>query len=78
MNKSVHFRILATLLEKFPSIDLSCKNSAKETPMALAIKARGFWKCMKILIKYNAEIPDATCLTYQKHEYDCFIYLIVF
>lgn len=46
------------ILEKYPDLDMSIENNDKETAMTLAIKKRGFWKVMKILLKAGAVIPE--------------------
>lgn len=65
-NNTVHLAVycglsyaLERLLERFGSdIDVNAANTANETPMTLAIKARGFWKCIKLLLKYGAIVPE--------------------
>lgn len=40
------------------NIDINEKNNDDETPLTLAIKARGFDKCVNHLIKFGARIPS--------------------
>jgi len=49
--------IMEALLNKFPDVDVNKQNKDDETPMTIAIKQRGFWKVMKVLLKFGAEIP---------------------
>ena len=38
-------------------VDVDCENNDGETPLTLSIKARGFWKVMKLLLKHGATFP---------------------
>ena len=38
-------------------VDVDCENNDGETPLTLSIKARGFWKVMKLLLEHGATFP---------------------
>ena len=46
------------ILRKWPNLNLECENLKQETAMTLAIKARGFWKCVTELMEVGATIPS--------------------
>jgi len=46
------------ILEKYPTLDVETENNDNETAMTLAIKKRGFWKVMKVLMTVGAIIPS--------------------
>ncbi len=50
--------IMNLILQHFPELDLGIPNRDKETPMTLAIKGRGFWKILKILLKHKCQLPN--------------------
>lgn len=50
--------VLEELLRKFGSaLDVNAPNNDNETPVTLAVKARGFWKCLKALVAHGAVVP---------------------
>eukprot|EP01064_Diplonema_japonicum_P025283 TRINITY_DN3645_c0_g5_i2.p1 TRINITY_DN3645_c0_g5~~TRINITY_DN3645_c0_g5_i2.p1 ORF type:complete len:1404 (+),score=371.02 TRINITY_DN3645_c0_g5_i2:56-4267(+) len=49
-------RAMETLLGHFV-LDLEAENDNGETPATLAVKGRGFWKSLKVLLKHGATIP---------------------
>ena len=51
--------VVKIILDKYPDTDVEVTNDDGETAMTLAIKKRGFWKVMKVLIDKGATIPAA-------------------
>ena len=49
---------MKAIILRWPNINLECENLMKETAMTLAIKARGFWKCVTELMEIGATIPS--------------------
>ena len=54
---SGHSLLMKAILEKYPDLDLDQENLKHETATTLAIKARGFWKTLEILLEAGASIP---------------------
>lgn len=50
---------LEAILAKYPDIKLETKNAAGETAMTMAIKSRGYWKTVTVLLKSGAVIPGS-------------------
>lgn len=49
--------LVEQILRRFPNLDPNVPNRDGETPVTLAIKHRGFWKTLIILLKHGGEIP---------------------
>jgi len=58
------------ILKKFPDINLDLENNDHETSLTLAIKARGFWKSIKILINCGANVPSHRIKTLERYAID--------
>ena len=50
-------QIIEKLLEKFPDTDPTVQNNHGETAITLAIKKRGFWKTVELLLSHGHTIP---------------------
>jgi uncharacterized protein len=62
--------LMEEILKKFPTLDVNVPNPGKETPVTLAIKKRGFWKTLEILLKYGGAIPGHRKKALEKFAFD--------